>query len=441
MNETQGTIVTRMAPSPTGPFHVGGVRTLLFNYFYARQQGGKFVLRSEDTDHERSKPEFEAGILEALEWLGLRHDEFYRQSENLERHQEALRQLIDSGAAYEAEESQSGEGKVIRFKNPNKTIVINDGILGEVTFDTTDLEDFVIARNFNSPLYHLAVVIDDSDEGVTHVIRAQEHLANTPRQMLLIGALGLRQPAYAHVPFILGPDGKKKLSKRDGDVAILDYRDKGYLPEAMINFLSFIGFNPGGEREVYALPELIEVFDLAKVQKGPAGFNVNKLRWLNKEHLQQVPDEDFLARIQPFVGKWSQEDWTPLLPILRERLMVYGDLLADVEAGEYDWMFEAPAYSEPEKIIWKKGTREEAVTHLGKVHELLAAAEVDWSDAEALKAVVWPYAEEVGRGDVLWPTRFALSGREKSPDPFSLLSLVGKDEALARLEKAIQALS
>ena len=429
-----------MAPSPTGPFHVGGVRTVLFNYFYARGNDGKFIIRSEDTDHERSKPEYEAGILEAFDWLGIEFDEFYRQSENLKRHQEVLRQLIDSDKAYEAEESKGGEGNVIRFRNTNKVITIKDGILGEVAFDTTDLGDFVIARNFSSPLYHLAVVVDDSDEGVTHVIRAQEHVANTPRQMLLIEALGLHQPEYAHVPFILGPDGKKKLSKRDADVAVLDYRDKGYLSEAMINFLAFIGFNPGGEREVYDLSELIEVFDLDKVQKGPAGFNIDKLRWLNKEHLKKVSDEDFLAGVQKFAGKWADKDWSPLLTLLRERLMVYSDLEVDIEAGEYDWFFDTPTYTEPEKIIWKKGTKEDALKHLGKVKELLEAASPDWSDSESLKEVVWGYAEEEGRGDVLWPTRFALSGRDRSPDPFALLAFVGKEEALARLNNAKEAL-
>lgn len=441
MKKSSFPIVTRMAPSPTGPFHVGGIRTLLFNYFYARQKNGKFILRIEDTDSERSKPEHEKGIIEALNWLGLEYDEFYRQSDNLPRHREALTKLISNDLAYEAEDSETGEGKVIRFRNKNIPITVKDRILGDITFDTSDLGDFIIARNMNSPLYHLGVVVDDHDEGVTFVIRAQEHLPNTPRHLLLIEALGFTAPEYAHVPFILGPDGKKKLSKRDGDVAVLDYRDKGYLPEAVVNFLAFIGFNPGGEKEVYSKDELVQVFDFTKVQKGPAGFNLDKLRWLNKEHLKKVSNEEFLFGIQPFTGKWSGRDWSPLLQLLRERLMVYSDLVKDVEFGEYDWMFISPTYEDSSKLIWKNSTRESTVLYLKKVQELLGDSDVDWSSVDSIKSVIWPYAEETGRGDVLWPLRFALSGREKSPDPFTLLSLIGKQESLDRLSNAIFALT
>ena len=262
-------IVTRMAPSPTGRFHVGGIRTAFYNYAFARQKGGTFILRIEDTDKERNDEAYEQEVYEVFSWLGMDYDEVYRQSEHLPRHQEVLRELIEKGLAYEAEDANDGTGKVIRFKNPNKSITFTDQILGEVTVDTTDLGDFVIARNIDSPLYHLAVVIDDHDEDVTNVIRAQEHLANTPRQILLIEALGFDLPTYAHVPFILGPDGKKKLSKRDANVAALDYRDDGYLPEALLNFLAFIGWNPGTDQEVFSKDELIKTFSLDQVQKGP----------------------------------------------------------------------------------------------------------------------------------------------------------------------------
>lgn len=433
-------IVTRMAPSPTGSFHVGSMRTLLFNYFFARHYGGRFILRSEDTDKERSRREYEDEIKEALTWFGIEIDEFYRQSENLERHQLAIEGLVEKDLAYEAEDSKEGEGKVIRFRNPGETVQFNDGVLGEVSFDTSDLGDFVIARNMASPLYHLAVVIDDSDEGVTHVIRAQEHIANTPRQILLIRALGLSQPEYSHIPFILSADGKKKLSKRDGDVAILDYREKGYLPEAMINFLAFIGWNPGGEKEVYSIEEIISKFDLTKVQKGPAGFNLEKLRWLNKEHLNLLSNAEFAEQASPFMGKHQGKNFSKLLPIIRERTNVFGELQSDIEEGEYDYAFEAPDYPEPEKIVWKKSSREDTVKHLNKVRELVADYSGDFISAEDAKEAVWDYAEEEGKGDVLWPLRYALSGKEKSPDPLTLLALLGKEESLRRIDVALSAL-
>ncbi len=440
LNNNTGQVVTRMAPSPTGSFHVGSMRTLLFNYFFARHHKGKFILRSEDTDKERSRREYEDEIKEALAWLGIHIDDFYRQSENLKRHQSAIADLLEKDFAYEAEDSKEGEGKVIRFRNPGETVTFKDGVLGEVSFDTTDLGDFVIARNMMSPLYHLAVVIDDSDEGITHVIRAQEHIANTPRQILLIKALGLSQPEYSHIPFILGADGKKKLSKRDGDVAILDYQKKGYLPEAMINFLAFIGWNPGGEEEVYSIDEIISKFDLAKVQKGPAGFNIEKLRWLNREHLLKLSDSEFIEQARPFLGVLADKNLTKLLPIIRERTYVFGELKDEIEAGEYDYVFKAPGYSEPEKIIWKKSDKQKSLANLKYVSELISGIS-DWESADNLKEAVWPYAQEQGVGDVLWPLRYALSGKEKSPDPFALLYLLGKDESLLRINNAISALS
>ena len=260
-------VVTRFAPSPTGQFHLGGVRSALYNYLFAKQNKGTYILRSEDTDKERSKKEYEDNFLELFEWLGLKPDQFFRQSERTEIYKKYLEKMIADGFAYVSKEEVKEAGQrseVIRFKNPNKKIIFSDIILGEISFDTTDLKDFVIARSLTEPLYHLTVVIDDSEMAITHVIRGQEHIANTPRQILIQEAIGASRPLYAHLPLILGKD-RAKLSKRDPEViSALEYRDLGYLPEALINFMALIGWNPGGEQEVFTLVELIKKFDIRK---------------------------------------------------------------------------------------------------------------------------------------------------------------------------------
>src|SRR3989339_1374127 len=245
MNHNPERVVTRFAPSPTGVLHVGSVRTALFSFLYARKYGGSFILRIEDTDKERSEKAYEENILEGLRWLGITHDEFYRQSERGDVYKKYLEQLIASGAAYISQEEGGGEGKrasVIRFKNPNKKVVFRDEVRGDIEIDTTDLGDFVIAKDLDTPLYNFAVVVDDFDMGVTHVIRGDDGIANTPRQVLIQEALGAPRPIYAHLPLILAPD-RSKLSKRHGAVSVTEYRDMGYLPEAVVNFLALIGWN------------------------------------------------------------------------------------------------------------------------------------------------------------------------------------------------------
>lgn len=434
-------IVTRMAPSPTGRFHVGGIRTAFYSYAFARNHGGKFILRIEDTDKERNKKEYEDEIYEVFKWIGMDYDEVYRQSENLARHREILKQLIDAGNAYEAEEAKDGSGNIVRFKNPNKTITVQDEILGDVTVDTTDLGDFVIARNMESPLFHLAVIVDDHDEGVTHVIRAQEHLANTPRQILLHEALGFETPIYAHVPFILGPDGKKKLSKRDANVAALDYREMGYLPEALLNFLVFIGWNPGTEQEIFTKEELIQTFSLEQVQKGPAGYNVQKLDWINKAWLNKLSLEDFVTYIKDTAQVlWSQSEdmFQKLIPMIRERINKSADLTEMIDTGEFDYFFHHPEYLEPEKIIWKKSDAEQTCKHLAYLAGQFSSIDIKQWNSETVKSYLWDYAEEQGKGDVLWPLRYALSGKDKSPDPLTLVEILGKETTLQRVENALK---
>lgn len=440
MNNQSVTVKTRMAPSPTGLFHVGGVRTALYNYLFAKQNNGRFALRIEDTDKERSKKEYEKNIFEAFEWLGLTPDEVVRQSERIDIHKKYLEQLIASGHAYEGEVSKDGSGNVIRFKNPNKKVTVHDLILGDIEVDTTDLGDFVIARNKENPVYHFVVVADDHDMGITHVIRAQEHLANTPRQILIGEALGFTMPVYSHIPLVLAPD-KSKMSKRHGSVAVTDYRDQGYLPEALINFLALIGWNPGGDQEILTLDELIEKFDLTKVQKGGGVFNIEKLNWINKEWLARMSDKEFSEYIRE-AGQslWSQSEemFQKLIPMIRERIHTSSEFSSMIDAGEFDYFFQAPAYTEPEKIIWKKSDANTAKEHLAFLSTALETA-TTW-DEDSVKSLIWTYAEEKGKGDVLWPLRYALSGREKSPDPLTLAVILGKETTLQRIQQAQEAL-
>jgi glutamyl/glutaminyl-tRNA synthetase len=294
MENTQK-IVVRFPPSPTGLLHVGNVRTALYNYLFAKKQGGDFLIRIEDTDRLRSKKEYEENMFEEMRWLNLQHDnpgKEWRQSERTDTYQKYLNQLITSEVAYISEESEGENREVVRFKNPGGKIKFDDLIRGEIEIEVDSLGDFIIARNINEPLYHLAVVIDDLESGVTHIIRGEDHISNTPRQILIwkaiaeVSKIPLNIPQYAHLPMILAPD-KSKLSKRKhGEMVSLKYyREKGYEPETIINFIALIGWNPGNDQEIFSLAELVKVFDLTKVQKKGAIFNIEKLDWLNREYL------------------------------------------------------------------------------------------------------------------------------------------------------------
>lgn len=429
-------IVTRIAPSPTGKLHIGTARTALFSYLFAKKNQGKFILRIEDTDKERSKKEYEENILEGLEWLGLDYEKpMYRQSERTEIYKEQLKKLIDSGHAYVSKEEavEGKRGEVIRFKNPNTKIRFNDVILGEIEVDTTDLKDFVIAKDLDTPLFHLTVVIDDGLMGVTHVIRGQDHVPNTPRQILILEALGFQRPVYAHIPLILSPD-KSKMSKRHGATSVAEFRDLGYLPEAIINFIAFLGWNPGTEQEIFSLEELINEFSLEKIQKGAAVFNQEKLDWYNREWIKKkFVDKFAVEMIQKHIGI-SEDMAIRAIPSIVERITTYKDLDNSDEFGFYKVV---PEYA-PESLIWKKSDKEKTREYLGKAKELLADA--NFESTETIKSAVWDYAESVGRGDFLWPLRFALSGKDKSPDPFTLAYIFGKEEAVRRLDTALSKL-
>lgn len=438
-------VITRMAPSPTGKFHIGGVRTALFNYLFARHYDGEFIIRSEDTDKERSRPEYEQNMLDVFSWLGLEYDAFYRQSERGDYYRNHIKQLIDDGYAYEAEPSnENPDQSVIRFKNPNTKISFDDLVLGNIEFDTTELGDFVIARNIDAPVYHFTVVVDDGLTNISHVIRGQEHINNTPRQILILEALGFERPKYAHIPLIMSPRGGK-LSKRDPEVIpALEYRDHGILKDALLNFMAFIGWNPGDDREIMSLDELIAEFDLSKVQKGGGVFNIDKLYWINKQYLNHYTLDEFANYIEPkmnlieTIPGFDQDIFIKILPLIKERTHSFNDIDEMIEKGELDYYFVHPEI-DAEKIIWKKSDIESTIKHLEKLREIISQFQGEWG-SEALKDIIFPYADEAGKGDVLWPLRFALSGQEKSPDPFTLLGILGKETSLQRIEKGIEVL-
>ena len=435
-----------MAPSPTGKFHIGGVRTALFNYLFAKHHNGTFIIRSEDTDKERSKPEYEENMLDTLEWLGMKHDAFYRQSERTEIYQEHIKKLIDSSNAYEAEASKDNpDMPVIRFKNPNKIVKFTDLILGDIEFDTTELGDFVIARNIETPIYHLTVVVDDGLMEISHILRGQEHINNTPRQILILEALGFKRPEYAHIPLIMSPRGGK-LSKRDPEVIpAYEYKDQGILPEALVNFLAFIGWNPGDEREIMSMDELIADFDISKVQKSGGAFNIDKMHWINKQYLNEFSDTEFAEYIAPLFTElkstpiYDESVMQKIIPIIRERTNYLIDVQDMITDGELDYYFAQPEI-DTEKIIWKKDVKEGTIRHLEEAHELISNFNGEFT-ADLVKESLWIYAEEVGKGNLLWPLRYALSGRDKSPDPFTLLATLGKKTSLERITFALSELN
>ncbi|MCF7833951.1 MAG: glutamate--tRNA ligase [Candidatus Pacebacteria bacterium] len=440
--EEKKKIITRFAPSPTGLLHLGTYRTAIFSYLFARKNNGSFILRIEDTDRSRSKKEYEENILESLDWLGLDFDQKYLQSENIESHKKHLEKMIKEGTAYiSKEEAKGGSGEikeVVRFKNPNIDVTFVDIIKGEVTMNTTDLGDFVIAKNMNEPLFHLAVVVDDFEEGITHVIRGEDHVSNTPRQILIQRAIGAYTPIYAHLPLVLGPD-KLKLSKRRGAIPVTEYRALGYLPEAILNGVSFIGWNPGTPQEIFKKDELVNAFDLTKVQKSPAIFNAEKLDWFNREHLKNLLKEDIEKNILLNFPENLQThpNASKIISLISERISKWSDVQKMFATHEFDFFFDTPT-TDSQKVIFKNTTKEETLENLKQVIASLSALSEDHWNLEEIKKTMMNVAEKANtKGAVLHPIRYLLSGLEKSPDPFIIASILGKNETLSRLQKFI----
>ncbi|MDP1625069.1 MAG: glutamate--tRNA ligase family protein [bacterium] len=443
-------VVTRFAPSPTGLLHSGNYRTAVFSYLYARQHGGKFILRIEDTDKARSKKEYEDNIFESLEWLGLEYDEMYRQSDRTDIYVEYLQKLIDDDKAYVSKEPAKDDPtrtvELVRFRNPNKKITFTDLIRGDIEFDTSDLGDFVIARSMTEPVFHFVVVVDDHLMGVTHIVRGEDHISNTPRHLLIYEALSAPKPTYAHLPLVLASD-RSKLSKRHGAKPMTYYRDTGYMPAALLNYMSLLGWNPGTEQEIFDLKGLVKAFDLSKVQKGGAIFNEDKLRWVNKEHLKLLPKDNFTAVLKARIDateRAKELGWnvTPELaaklgPAVLERINNYGDIDIMITERDLDYYFSDPAY-DAESLRWKGESVQASATHLEFIQETIKSiSEKNW-DEGSIKAALWPYAEEHGRGNVLWPFRYALAGKDKSPNPFTIAGIIGKDATARRVHEALK---
>jgi glutamyl-tRNA synthetase len=331
---------------------------------------------------------------------------------------------LENGGAFVSKE-EGGREEVIRFKNPNKKVIFKDIVRGDIQLDTTDLGDFVIAKDEKTPLYHFAVVVDDHEMKISHVIRGEDHIPNTPRQILLQEALGFSRPHYAHLPLLLGKD-RSKLSKREGGEALSDYMKGGYPPEAMFNFLALLGWHPQDDREILSAHELIEQFSLERVQKGGAVFDKEKLDWISHQYILNMSDEDLMERAKPFLPeKWAEGDnISRVIKLFKDRIVKFADL-----ADESKFLFEPPEY-ESDLLIWKKSTPEEARKHLEAVCEIIS------NDGDIMS-----YAESQGKGNVLWPLRVALSGQKNSPGPLEILECLGKAESLDRINRAIAKLS
>jgi len=439
-------IITRFPPSPTGWFHIGNARTALFNYFFTKKNNGVLKFRLEDTDKERSKQEYADDIISGLKWLGVDIDytNAYKQSEHGDTYKKYIEIMLKNNTAYISKEEVKEEGQrseVIRLRNPGRKIKYEDMMRGEIEVDTTELGDFIIAKSITEPIYHLAVVVDDFEMGVTHIIRGEDGIYNTPRQILIQEAIGAPRPVYAHMPFILNEDRSKLSKRKQGELVSLSYyRKQGYLPEAMVNFLALCGWNPGTDQEILSMSELIEKFDIMKVQKSGAIFNKEKLLWMNKEYIKRMPTETLAKEISDKLSKkysYSSELLNRVIPTITERINTFGELEKYIEEGEFDYFFNKPILVK-EMLIWKKDTDFNIPKkNLGEVIKLFDQMDESDFTLENIKNILTPLAEVLGKGSVLWPTRVALSGKEKSPDPFTLVYILGKNESTERLQKAI----
>jgi glutamyl-tRNA synthetase len=406
----------RFAPSPTGVLHIGGARTALYNWLLARGSGGQFVLRIEDTDRERSTPENVELILDALRWLELDWDEGpLSQWERRERHSEAVAQLLESGHAYEDEGA-------VRFRVPGEgEISFQDAVLGEITNPYSAIKDFVIQRSDGSPLYNLAVAVDDRDMGITHVVRGQDHVSNTPRQLMLLQALGADPPVYGHIPLLHGPDGKK-LSKRHGAASVQEVREQGYLPEAVRNYIALLGWGYDESTTLMTTPELVERFSLERVSKNPAVFDEQKLRWMNGRYMRELPD--LQERLQAFYGR---EIPAELVGISQEKMQTLADFWP--LAGT---LIEAPTEYDPK--AWEQWG---GSPHLREARGVLADTD-PWDDA-TIEARLRELVDRLGvkPKEVYQPIRVALTGRTVSPGIFESLAALGREATLERLDKAL----
>jgi glutamyl-tRNA synthetase len=410
----------RFAPSPTGELHVGGARTALYNWLLARRSGGTFVLRIEDTDRERSTPENVEQILDGLRWLGLDWDEGpYSQAERVDAHTEAIERLLSEGHAYEDEGA-------VRLRVPDEgETEIEDVIRGTIKFPHASIKDFVIRRSDGSPLYNLAVAVDDRDMGITHVVRGEDHLSNTPRQVMLLRALGEEPPVYAHLPLLHGPDGKK-LSKRHGAASVQELRRAGYLPEAVRNYLALLGWGLDDTTTFLSTEELVKNFSLERVSRNPAVFDEQKLRWMNGRYLRELDPHDLARRLEEFTGR---EGLLEAATVAQEKMQTLAEFWP--LAG---FLVERQPVDER---AWERVMRNGAPERLRVAREALAGA--DSFDTEGVEAALRGVVDELGvkPKEVFQPVRVAISGSTVSPGIFESVSALGREEAVARIDEAL----
>jgi glutamyl-tRNA synthetase len=433
----------RIAPSPTGNLHVGTARSALFNELFARNQGGKFIVRVEDTDPARSKLEYEQNILEGMKWLGMTWDEGpdvggalgpYRQSERAQTYQKAIEQLLSAGKAYEKDEA-------VWLKVEDGEISFEDLVRGTVTTKTDAWGgDFVIARKGRQPVFHLAVVVDDAAMEITHVIRGEDHLSNTARHILIQRALGYTTPQYAHIPLLLD-DQRRKLSKRRAETSLLAYRDLGYLPEAMLNYLALLGWSPKRNQEFFTHEELIKAFSLAGIQKGGAIFSLTKLQAVNKHYLRLLSGEELYEHAKPFLHLQGVEKGYVMtaLKTEQERAGTLKELAESIQYLMPNWAAEYDA----EILIWKKTDAKTMREKLEAAREKIESLPDSDFESKKLEEILLKWVDEnkLGRGDTLWPLRVALTGRENSTGPFEVAAVLGKTETLRRIDVALEKLN
>ncbi|MFI5260331.1 MAG: glutamate--tRNA ligase [Candidatus Paceibacteria bacterium] len=472
-------VVTRFAPSPTGFMHVGGVRTALYAWLFARKHGGRFILRIEDTDKVREVAGSIPHIIESLKWLGIDWNEGvdiggphapYLQSERLALYRTYAEKLIASGHAYPdpySEEelealrekavaekrpflfrdhrpttNEAWDGKKpLRFKAPRIVRYEWDDLArGHLSAGEEAIDDFILIKSDGYPTYNLAHIVDDIEMGTTHVMRGEEFISSTPKFLALYEALGATPPAFVTMPVILGPDGKKKLSKRDGAKDILDYRTEGYLPEAMMNYLALLGWNPGTEQEFFSPTELMEAFELTRIQVSGASFDETKLKSINQHWMRQLSVEDFITR-----GNLTAPDAAKLqkiVPLLKERAQTFGEA-QEMLSGELSCLFTEPTLDQA-KLVAKEPAERPGMTPEALESLILPITALpEDAAAETVKDALMPLADaeeakgKGGRGGLLWPLRYSLSGQERSPDPFTLISILGNQESISRIRKAI----
>ena len=471
-------ITVRFAPSPTGYLHIGGARTAVFNWLFARQQNGRFILRIEDTDRERSGTEMVQAIFEGLRWLGLDWDgDPVFQSQRLDIYRDYANRLLREGKAFRCfcsaekimrqreqavrqkitfrydgtcrnlseEEIQQrlerNEPFTIRFRLPKGDVQFHDMLHGTITVEQEVLDDFIILRSDGTPTYHLAVVVDDYEMGITHVIRGDDHLSNTPKQVLLYEAFGWQVPQFLHVPLIHGPD-RRRLSKRHGATSVQEYRDRGYLPEAIFNYLALLGWSPGTDEEIFTREELIERFSLDGLSKSSAIFDEQKLLWMNAQHLYRLSSAELFDRVVPFLAKaglageaelQQRRDYVEnILELLKPR----AKRLTDFADQMHYFFYEPEAYDEKGMKKHWKGL--ETAERLDMLRSRLAGLE-NWTEAE-IEAVVRDLAEElqISAAKLIHPTRLAISGRTATPGLFEVMALLGQDVVLQRMKKAVE---